>query len=169
MTSYLYAIGLGSNRAGRAGRTPVAMLAAGLDTLDHDPLRLLDAAPISASKPVGPSRRSYANCVALVASRELPDAVLARLHEIEADFGRKRYRRWGERALDLDLILWSEGSFASNGAIVPHPEFRNRTFVLAPLSRIAPDWCDPVTGLSVRQLLARLTHAKPVDRFGAPH
>ncbi|NJS13358.1 MAG: 2-amino-4-hydroxy-6-hydroxymethyldihydropteridine diphosphokinase [Sphingopyxis sp.] len=167
MTSYLYAIGIGSNRAGLGGRSPAKIVAAALEALDDGPLRLLDAGPAVISAPLGPSRRCYANCVALMASQALPDDVLAYLHAVEDDFGRKRRRVWGERTLDLDLILWSEGSFASNSTVVPHPEFRNRGFVLAPLARIAPDWHDPVTGLSVRQLLARFNRAKPVDRFGA--
>jgi 2-amino-4-hydroxy-6-hydroxymethyldihydropteridine diphosphokinase len=163
-TSYLYAVGIGSNRAGRGGRTPAAMVAAALTALDDAPLTLLDASPVIASAPLGPSRRRYANCVALVASALLPDELLNELHAIEAAFGRKRARDWGERTLDLDLILWSEGSFASGGAIVPHPGFRTRAFVLEHSARIAPDWHDPVTGLSVRQLLARHARAKPVDR-----
>jgi 2-amino-4-hydroxy-6-hydroxymethyldihydropteridine diphosphokinase len=39
---------------------------------------------------------------------------------------------------------------------IPHPAFRQRRFVLAPLVEIAPDWRDPVTHLTARQLLARL-------------
>ncbi len=167
--SYLYAVGIGSNRAGRAGRTPAALVTAALAALDDAPLTLLDASPVITTAPLGPSRRRYANCVALVASALLPDELLEELHAIEAAFGRKRARDWGERTLDLDLILWSEGSFVSGGAVVPHPEFRSRAFVLAPLARIAPDWHDPLTGLSVRHLLARYTRAKPVDRSGARH
>jgi 2-amino-4-hydroxy-6-hydroxymethyldihydropteridine diphosphokinase len=168
VTSFLYAIAIGSNRAGRAGGTPRAMVAAALEALDDGPLRLLDASPIITTAPLGPSRRRYANCAALVASTAMPDAVLAQLHRIEAAFGRQRRRHWGERALDLDLILWSEGSFAEGGAIVPHPAFRARAFVLAPLARIAPEWCDPVTGLSIRHLLARNARAKPVDPARRP-
>ena len=59
--------------------------------------------------------------------------------------------------LDLDLVLWSGGCFAAPGLVIPHPLFRNRAFVLAPAVQIAPRWRDPVTGLSVRQLHARLT------------
>lgn len=167
--SFLYAIALGSNRAGRMAASPRAMLGAALDALDGGPLTLLDASTIIDSAAIGPSHRRYANCAALVASPLLPDALLAELHAIEARFGRQRFRRWGARTLDLDLILWSEGSFADANVLVPHPAFRERAFVLEPLARIAPDWHDPVTGQSIRQLLARVKGAKPVDRFGASH
>ena len=58
--------------------------------------------------------------------------------------------------IDLDIILWSGGSWGEPALTVPHRLFRGREFVLAPLARVAADWRDPVTGLSVRQLAARL-------------
>ncbi len=66
--------------------------------------------------------------------------------------------------LDLDIILWSEGAWDGPGPIVPHPEFRNRAFVLKPLAELAPDWRDPVSGLNVRQLLFRLTAPRAAPR-----
>jgi len=37
--------------------------------------------------------------------------------------------------------------------IVPPPRFRERRFVLEPLADVAADWTDPVTGLTIAQLL----------------
>jgi 2-amino-4-hydroxy-6-hydroxymethyldihydropteridine diphosphokinase len=39
---------------------------------------------------------------------------------------------------------------------VPHPRFRERLFVLEPLAEVAGEWVDPVTGQTVRELLAKL-------------
>jgi 2-amino-4-hydroxy-6-hydroxymethyldihydropteridine diphosphokinase len=69
--------------------------------------------------------------------------------------------------LDLDIILWSGGVWAGGGLVIPHPSFRERRFVLDPLAEIAPDWRDPLSGASVRQLLARLARPSPVDREAA--
>jgi 2-amino-4-hydroxy-6-hydroxymethyldihydropteridine diphosphokinase len=66
--------------------------------------------------------------------------------------------------LDLDIILWSEGAWEGRGLVIPHPAFRGRRFVLEPLAEIAPGWRDPLTSATIRQLLARLGRAKPVDR-----
>jgi len=82
--------------------------------------------------------------------------MLARLKAIERAFGRRPGRRWGDRVLDLDIIGWSGGIWASRGLSIPHAAFRERGFVLGPLVEIAPTWRDPVTWLTVRQLLARL-------------
>ena len=116
--------------------------------------------PIIASAPLGPSRRRYANAAVIVRSKRDPDALLARLQTIEASFGRRRGgQRWAARVLDIDIVLWSGGAWSSPGLTVPHTAFRSRAFVLTPAAAIAPRWRDPVTGLSLRQLRARLTRA----------
>ena len=66
--------------------------------------------------------------------------------------------------LDLDIILWSEGAWEGAGLTVPHPAFRDRGFVLDPLAELVPDWKDPVTGLTVRQLRHRLRAPVPLTR-----
>ena len=66
--------------------------------------------------------------------------------------------------LDLDLVLWSGGAWSSPGLIVPHPAYRERAFVLGPMLAVAPDWRDPLSGLSTRQLHARLTRPRPTPR-----
>ena len=148
-----YVIGLGSNRRGRHG-SPAQEVRAALEALGG----LVAASPIIASAPLGPSIRRFANAVALIDSDEEPPELLDRLKAIEADFGRRRGQRWGARVIDLDIILWSGGSWAGPGLIVPHLAFRERGFVLGPLAMIAPAWRDPVTHRTVRQL------AHAVDR-----
>jgi 2-amino-4-hydroxy-6-hydroxymethyldihydropteridine diphosphokinase len=58
--------------------------------------------------------------------------------------------------LDLDIVLWSGGAWASPGLTIPHPRFRTRQFVLGPAASIAPTWRDPLSGLTLRQLAYRL-------------
>lgn len=152
-----YLVAVGSNRAGRYGGPSAEVAAA---------LRLLGgvASPIIASAPVGPSTRTFANAAAVIESDEVPAALLARLKAIERAFGRQRGRRWGARVLDLDIILWSGGRVDTRDLTVPHPAFRARAFVLTPALAIVPDWRDPVTGHTIRQLHARLTSRRPIPR-----
>ena len=119
------------------------------------------ASPIVASAPIGPSVRRFANAVVLVESKRSPPAMLARLKAIERRFGRRAGRRWGARVIDLDIILWSGGIWASPELIVPHPAFRARRFVLGPLACVAPRWRDPIGGRSVRQLLHAVDRPRP--------
>jgi 2-amino-4-hydroxy-6-hydroxymethyldihydropteridine diphosphokinase len=156
-----YAIALGSNRRSRHG-SPAETLRAAIAALDADIVSTIRATPA-----LGPAGRSFANAVAIVESALAPDELLAELKAIERGFGRRPGKRWGPRVLDLDIILWSGGAWGGPGPIVPHPAFRERDFVLEPLAEIAPDWRDPLTGASVRQLLARLTAPRPVPRSKA--
>src|SRR3546814_7471330 len=108
-----------------------------------------------------------ANAAALVETGLPPPALLKRLKEIEADFGKRAGQRWGARTLDLDIVLWSGGLWSDRSLTIPHPSFRERNFVLAPLTQIAPRWRDPVTSLTIWQLHMRLKKQKPVDRRSA--
>lgn len=156
MTTTTYALALGANVRGRHG-PPERALEAALGAIGG----VIAASPIERSAPIGPSKRRYANAAALIASAESPPDLLARLKAIERAFGRRPGRHWGARVLDLDIVLWSGGAWASAGLTVPHAAFRTRRFVLRPLHYIAPRWRDPVTGRSVRQLLALVDRSRP--------
>ncbi|MYL98596.1 2-amino-4-hydroxy-6-hydroxymethyldihydropteridine diphosphokinase [Novosphingobium sp. FGD1] len=160
MDSHRYLVALGSNvRHGRHG-APRRVLAAALQVLGLGECRVLAASRIIETAPLGPSRRRYANAAAVVRSSEDPEAFLDSLHEIEQDFGRRRLgRAWGARVLDLDIVLWDGGAYATSqgGLVVPHQAFRSRRFVLDPAVTIAGEWRDPLTHMSIRQLQARLT------------
>jgi 2-amino-4-hydroxy-6-hydroxymethyldihydropteridine diphosphokinase len=151
-----YALALGSNRRSRRG-SPTETLAAAAAELGVERL-----SRIRQTTAVGPAGRGFANAAGILRSPLDPLELLDELKALEGSFGRRRGRRWGPRVLDLDIILWSDGSWVGPGLVVPHPEFRRRSFVLDPLAEIAPGWRDPVTGLTVRHLLARLRRAAPL-------
>jgi 2-amino-4-hydroxy-6-hydroxymethyldihydropteridine diphosphokinase len=141
------------------------VLVAALRQLEAEGLCVVAAAPVLETPPLGPSLRRYANSAAVVETRLAPPDLLALAKRIERAFGRRPGgRRWTARVLDLDLVLWSGGCWAEPGLTIPHPLFRGRAFVLVPAVRIAARWRDPVSGLAVRQLHARLTRPRAVRR-----
>ncbi|ABC64346.1 2-amino-4-hydroxy-6-hydroxymethyldihydropteridine diphosphokinase [Erythrobacter litoralis] len=158
--SSTYLVALGSNRPHHLYGRPRAVVHAAMEelavlgTVTH-------RSPIIATAPLGAAQRRFANAAALVESELDPEAMLAGLQHIENGFGRRRWRRWGDRVLDLDIVLWSEGAFAAPGLQIPHPAFRERAFVMTPALAIAPAWRDPVSGRSLRHLNARLTRKHP--------
>lgn len=83
---------------------------------------------------------------------------------IEARLGRTPTYRWGPRMIDIDLILCEDLVLDSERLTVPHPEFRNRAFVLAPLAEIAPDAVDPATGETVAALASRADGLGKVEK-----
>ncbi len=156
--SHLYAIAIGSNRPhGRFGR-PTGVVEAAIARLDEE-FELFDASPIFLNAAHGGAGRDFANAVALVESALDPPALLSRLKALEREFGRRAGRRWGPRVLDLDVVLWSGGKFRSPRLTIPHPQLARRSFVLQPLSAIAPAW--RVGAFSIRHLAHRLARRRP--------
>ncbi len=157
-----YAIALGSNRRhGRHG-SPAKVVAAAIDALAGlGEIERVSA--IRATPALGPAGRSFANAAILLASDLEPDQLIEGLKEIERSFGRRRGRRWGPRVLDLDIILWSGGAYGGPAVTIPHPEYRNRRFVLEPLVEIAAQWRDPIDGATLRHLWHRLRAPRMID------
>jgi 2-amino-4-hydroxy-6-hydroxymethyldihydropteridine diphosphokinase len=160
----VYAIALGGN-VGAVARC----FARALDDLAATPgLTVERTSSFHATRPVGtPSDREFLNGASVVATTLDADELLARMHEVEARAGRTRQQRWDDRPLDLDLVLQRHSEFPTLEhdtqarrppcvAMLPHPQFRFRRFVLDPLVEVAADWIDPVTRNRVRELRERL-------------
>jgi 2-amino-4-hydroxy-6-hydroxymethyldihydropteridine diphosphokinase len=147
------AVALGSNLGDREDhlRSAIAALESSIRHLRVSTFH--DTAPVG----VGP-QPTFLNAAA-VGETSLPaKTLLDTLLAIEKDLGRERPFPGAPRTLDLDLILYDDAVIDEGPTlIVPHPRFRKRRFVLEPLSEIAPDWRDPVTGRTVEELLRALT------------
>jgi len=164
MSKTSYVVALGSNRRHHRYGAPRRVLVGAVASLGKiEGIKVLATAPIIITAAVGPAGRSFANTALLLRSRKNPEELLAELKILERSFGRRRGRRWGARVLDLDIILWSGGMWAGPRLAIPHPAYRDRSFVLDPLLHIVADWRDPCNGLSVRNIRARLMKPKPVD------
>ena len=107
--------------------------------------------------PPGSNQPDYINACAEVAFERSARELLDVLHHIEAEFGRKRSVKNAARTLDLDLLDFKgEISKENNGLTIPHPRMLSRSFVLFPLTDVAPDWKDPQFQRDIWDWIARL-------------
>ena len=145
-------VALGSNLGSRESHLEHAVVRLG-DILDDLRVsRFLETAP----EGVPDEQPPFLNGAAVGWSGADPRFLLDVLQAIELERGRKRPFPGAARTLDLDLILVGDLIADAPPLVLPHPRFRGRWFVLAPLVEIAPDLVDPVTGRTVRESLAEL-------------
>lgn len=101
-----------------------------------------------------------------------PTDLLQRVLDIEQEMGRRRTVPNGPRLIDIDVLFFGECLVDTPQLRVPHPKLQERRFVLEPLVEIAPDLKHPVTGESMRALLAAAPDEfvrKTSVRITAPH
>lgn len=84
----------------------------------------------------------------------LPRQLLARIKKIERAMGRRRGPRHGPREIDIDILLYGQAVVRTEELVIPHPGLEERRFALEPLAELAPDLRHPVSGRSVREMLA---------------
>lgn len=143
------AIALGSNIGDSR-----EILEAAIATLAKTPGIVLEAkSHWYKTKAVGPPQPDYLNGCVIVRIFMLPQLLLETLLAIEQKFGRVRQERWGPRTLDLDLLLYDDLIVDTPTLQIPHPRMRERAFVLVPLTEIAPDWVEPVSGCVIKDLV----------------
>lgn len=81
-----------------------------------------------------------------------PQELLDRMHEIEQAAHRERLIHWGPRTLDLDILMYDDLVMESDTLIIPHVELHKRSFVLKPLSEIAPNKRHPILKKTISEL-----------------
>lgn len=159
-------VGLGANLPSPTHGRPLDSLKAALLALAAAGVSVKRCSRIYRSAPVPASDQPwYLNAVAEVESDLQPAPLMARLHEIEADFGRVRSMPNAPRVLDLDLLIYDDRvSDPGDWPCLPHPRLIERAFVLLPLAELAPEWRHPQSGRCLSELIETL----PPDQLAEP-
>lgn len=82
-----------------------------------------------------------------------PYELLEFCNKTEKLCGRVKTRHWGERTLDVDILMYDDIVLFTDELIIPHPEMHKRDFVLKPLSQIEPYLVHPILKNNILELL----------------
>ena len=146
-------VALGSNLGDKE-----ANLRRALELLIERGVEIVKTSTFISTEPYGVTDQpTFLNGVCEVRTSLEPLALLHTLLEIEQEMGRVRLRHWGERNIDLDLLLYEDVVMDTPELKLPHPDMQNRDFVLLPLDEIAPELIHPAIGKSISELVICLS------------
>ncbi|MDR2175614.1 MAG: 2-amino-4-hydroxy-6-hydroxymethyldihydropteridine diphosphokinase [Synergistaceae bacterium] len=141
------ALGLGSNLGNRLGN-----LRAALNFL-RELYMVVRTSDVFETAPWGVTDQPYfLNACVLMECAAPPETLLEQVKAIEKKMGRAAARRWGERLIDIDILLMDSLVCDSPNLHIPHADMHRRDFVLIPLAQILPHWIHPGTGRSAASL-----------------
>ena len=141
-------VALGSNLGDKE-----ANLRRALELLEERGVEVVKTSSFICTEPYGVTDQpQFLNGVCEVRTSLVPLALLHTLLEIEQEMGRVRLRHWGERNIDLDLLLYEDVVMDTPELKLPHPDMQNRDFVLLPLAEIAPELVHPILQKSIEEL-----------------
>jgi 2-amino-4-hydroxy-6-hydroxymethyldihydropteridine diphosphokinase len=139
-------LGLGSNLGNRQENLDQAL------KLLAQRMRLGKVSSIYDTEPIGNvNQPRFLNMACEAFTRLSPEGLLALVKGIEQKMG--RYSRSGEpRIIDIDVLLFGDKVVNTRDLVIPHPQIAERSFVLVPLSEIAPDVVHPVTKKTIKEM-----------------
>lgn len=145
-------IALGSNLGNKEKNLRRALL-----LLTQQGVEVVRVSSFLSTEPYGVTDQpQFLNAVACVRTSLAPLALLDVLLATELAMGRVRLRHWGERNIDLDLLLYEDVVLDMPRLRLPHPDMQNRDFVLLPLAEIAPELKHPTLQKTIYKLKENL-------------
>jgi 2-amino-4-hydroxy-6-hydroxymethyldihydropteridine diphosphokinase len=106
------------------------------------------------SKPWGKKDQpDFLNMVICVHTDVTPENFLKALQKIEKKIGRKQREKWGMREIDLDILFWGDRMLSTDILNIPHPYWKERSFVLVPMAEMAPNFIPPSCSAPIRSFV----------------
>ena len=127
---------------------------------------IFKVANIYKSKPYGYLKQNYFyNSMVHLKSDMLPNELMKKIQLIEKKLQKNKRIINGPRKIDLDIVFWDQKIFKNQNLSIPHPRAWERDFVLLPLQDIAPFFKDPLTKLTIRELIKKLKDHYVIEKL----
>jgi 2-amino-4-hydroxy-6-hydroxymethyldihydropteridine diphosphokinase len=164
---FRYLIALGSNTGERQ-----KMLKDAANAIEKSIGPIVEQAAIYETEPIGVADSLFLNSALTAESNLSPQVVMTELLAIEQNLGRIRTEKWGNRTIDLDILLceekaavssWKQILIESPTLTLPHPEMLKRSFVMLPAIDVARDWVHPVVQLKLGDAFKKYLSSKELE------
>jgi len=141
-------LGLGSNLGDRLG-----FLVRGLRSLAEGGFRIQDVSPVFETEPLGyQDQPPFLNLATVGIWGRSPEKLMDLVRRVEEEAGRSRPFPGAPRTLDVDLLFFGQRILRAPDLRVPHPRWKERSFVVQPLQCLSPGLKDPETGFTVEEI-----------------
>lgn len=157
-------LGLGSNLGNREAYLRAALRLLGLIGTVSAVAPCYETAPLYVT-----DQPEFLNTACHLTTRLEPVQLLDELQEVERLVGRTPSRRYGERALDIDILLFGDLVVSGPRLAIPHPLLAERAFALAPLADLAPEVVHPLLRKTIAELLREAPGRAGVRRLPGAH
>ncbi len=153
-------IGIGSNLDSPAKNC----LMADRRLREHPGITVVARSSLYQSEPFGKTDQDwFVNSAAQIKTSLSPEELLEACLTIEREMGRTRNEKWGPRIIDLDILFYDDLIIQQEGLEIPHPGIPERSFVLAPMNEIAPDFIHPRLKKTIVTLLKEIPNPQQVS------
>ncbi len=158
-------LSIGSNLGDRVANIQQAVSMLSLDNR----IKILKTSSFYETQPWGNKNQPWFINAAMAIETVLdPEEVLSIFQNIEAKLGRKRelFKKWSERTLDIDILMYDEQIINSKNLIIPHPYMHERAFVLVPMLEVKADLVHPIFNKTISELYDELQNPEDVFLYG---
>ena len=132
-------------------------------------IKIIRSTALYETEPWGVKNQNwFLNIIVEIKTDLSPQDLLLKCMSIEKTLGRNRDKeqRWGERIIDIDIILYNKDVVNTDMLTIPHPRMHQRAFVFVPLLELIPDFIHPVLNKTISDLYDELDNVEEVYLYG---
>ena len=111
------------------------------------------------------NQKKYLNQIIKIKTEYSASLILEKALKIEDKLGRVRIKKWGERVIDIDLLLFNFDIIEETNLSIPHKYMHKRKFVLVPLNELAGNYLHPIYNITINELLNKCKDSDHVNEY----